>query len=99
MDVHWQPYITRCAFCSISYTVVAKLETFEEDLRFIGRLAGVTFSKIVSHHSSGGRTDRLARQYFQQMDRHTVWRLYKLYQMDFELFGYSPDMYLDMAQP
>ena len=98
MDVHWQPYIARCAFCSISYTIVAKLETFKEDLSFIGRLAGVTFEQIVSHFSSGGSTRSLARRYFRQLDRQTVWQLYQLYQIDFELFGYSPDLYLDMAQ-
>ena len=98
MDVHWQPYIARCAFCSINYTVVAKLETFQDDLMFIGRLAGVTFKEIVSHDSSGGRTEKLSKKYFGQMDRQTVWQLYQLYKMDFELFGYSPGLYLDMAR-
>jgi len=97
MDVHWEPYTARCGYCSIQYSVIAQLETFQEDLHYIGRLAGVTFSQIVTHHSSGNTTS-LAREYFRQMDRHTVWKLYQLYQIDFELFGYSPDLYLEIAQ-
>ena len=97
MDVHWEPYTARCGYCSIQYSVIAQLETFQDDLHYIGRLAGVTFSQIVTHHSSGNTTS-LAREYFRQMDRHTVWKLYQLYQIDFELFGYSPDLYLEIAQ-
>ena len=82
----------------MNYTLVAKIETLNEDLKFLGILAGVIFPDIKSHESSGGRTQHLAIKYFQKLTKKTVWRLYKRYQLDFEMFNYSPQAYLDIAQ-
>jgi len=98
LDKHWKPFISRCAFCDIPYRVIAKAETFEEDQLYIGQLAGVKLEQVESHHSSGGSTRDLARGYFQQLDTNTVDKLYKLYQVDFEMFGYSPELYLSYAK-
>ena len=96
LDRHWQPYISRCAFCDVPYRVIGKAETFQEDQLFIGHLAGVQLEHIVA----GGSSSRdLARQYFGQLDRRTVDRLYRLYQVDFQMFGYSPDLYFSYARP
>ena len=99
LDKHWKPYISRCAFCDIPYRVIARAETFLEDQLYIGQLAGVQLEHVESHHSSGGSNRDLARQYFGELDRRTVDRLYALYQMDFEMFGYSPNLYLSYARP
>jgi len=98
LDKHWKPFISRCAYCDIPYRVIAKAETFEEDQQYIGQLAGVQLEHVETHHSSGGSTRDLAKRYFQQLDRRTVDRLYALYQVDFEMFGYSPNLYLSYAK-
>ena len=71
----------------------------EEDLHYIGQMAkGVKFKKIESNTSGGGSTRSLARKYFGQLDRDLVMKLYKFYQVDFEMFGYSPEEYLHWAK-
>jgi len=99
LDKHWKPFISRCAFCDIPYRVIAKAETFQEDQQYIGQLAGVELDQVETHHSSGGSTRDLARKYFEQLDTRTVDKLYNLYQVDFEMFGYSPDLYRRYARP
>ena len=56
-------------------------------------MAGIQFEDIQEHKSSGGGTDELARKYFEQLDRQTVDELYEFYKVDFEMFGYSPELY------
>jgi len=29
---HWRPFVSRCAYCTTNYTLIAKFETFKEDL-------------------------------------------------------------------
>ena len=53
---------------------------------------------LETHVSSGGSTKELARKYFSEMDIDTVKRLYQLYKVDFEMFGYTPDEYFKIAR-
>ena len=43
LNVHWQPFISRCGYCDIPYKVIAKAENFAEDQKFIGKLANIDF--------------------------------------------------------
>ena len=52
---------------------------------------------LESHGSSGGDTGELARRYFSQLSLDTMQRLYQLYQVDFNMFGYSPQLYYHLA--
>ena len=51
-----------------------------------------------THVSSGGSTRDLARKYFSELDIMMVRRLYEFYKVDFEMFGYSPDEYFEIAK-
>ena len=73
--------------------MIARMENFAEDQEMIGRLANVTFSKIRSNVSSGGGTQNLAREYFSNISEDLKEKLYKIYQVDFELFNYNPDIF------
>ena len=96
---HWLPYIKSCALCNFDYTAVGKLETMQQDLLFIGQMAGTELVKNVSTNpSSGGSTSQLAKEYFSQVDRGDVIKLYQLYKIDFDMFGYSADDYINMAK-
>ena len=116
LDRHWRTFIAQCGFCDINYTVIAKSESFTEDLKFIEKLANVDFKNIGglyrdilikifliniltvgSHHSSGGSTKELAKKYFSELSLGTVKKLYEVYKVDFEMFGYSPQLYYDYA--
>ena len=53
---------------------------------------------ILESNESSGNTRELARKYFSQISLETVKNLYSLYKIDFELFGYSPELYYGYAQ-
>lgn len=40
-DEHWSPIYQFCTPCSINYTLIAKMETFERDSEYIIRQAGL----------------------------------------------------------
>ena len=44
---HWKPFSLKCSFCEINYRVIAKIEAFERDRKFIGRLVGVDFENLM----------------------------------------------------
>ena len=44
LNVHWQPFISRCGYCDIPYKVIAKAENFAEDQKFLGKLANIDFN-------------------------------------------------------
>ena len=46
LDNHWKPFISRRAYCDISYSIIARAETMDEDQKYIGQMANVTFHKI-----------------------------------------------------
>ena len=41
MNIHWMPYISACSYCNINYTVIQKMETFEEDQEAIVTIASM----------------------------------------------------------
>ena len=48
--------------------------------------------------SSGGSTKDLARKYFSELELDRVKDLYSVYKVDFEMFGYSPEEYFNVAR-
>ena len=95
MNHHWKPFITHCKYCSVPFTVIGKLETMKQDLHYISQMAGVEFKQgVYKHKSSGGSTADLTRRYFRELDRDVVRQLYQLYQVDFEMFGYSAESFI-----
>ena len=46
-----------------------------------------------SHVTRGKSSDNLVEKYYSELDLPTMKRLYKLYEMDFVLFDFSPDVY------
>ena len=35
VNEHWRPYNAICLYCDINYNVIGRVETFEEDVRYI----------------------------------------------------------------
>ena len=42
-------------------------------------------------------SDVLAEKYFGQLTKQQVLRLYEMYKIDHDMFGYHPQIYIDMA--
>jgi hypothetical protein len=98
MNVHWMPYINACSYCNNNYTVIQKMETFEEDKEAILSMVGLT-----NLRGKGGKAKHanmrhgipssceLTKIYFKKLSADLVLKVYKIYQHDFESFGYSVD--------
>ena len=50
-----------------------------------------------THLNSGGTAKDRARKYFRELKIETVRKLYEVYKVDFEMFGYSPSLYYNNA--
>ena len=69
--------------------MIVKLETFNEDKTYVSKLFGLEFQEIQARKSAGGSTAKVSKEYFSMLDNTTVERLYNIYKIDFEMFGYS----------
>ena len=52
LNNHWKPFISRCHYCDVRYSIIARAETIREDQKYIGHMANVTFHQILksSHY-------------------------------------------------
>ncbi|XP_043471620.1 carbohydrate sulfotransferase 9-like [Leptopilina heterotoma] len=95
-DDHWMPYYLYCTPCLLNYDFIAKVETLWQDQIFtIHKLKLDKKIKPNWRHNNG--QSNASRIYFSQLNKDMVQRLYKKFQLDFELFGYSPDEYYNYA--
>ncbi|XP_068237527.1 carbohydrate sulfotransferase 11-like isoform X2 [Palaemon carinicauda] len=100
IDPHWRPIYDRCAPCDFHYDVIAKVETFYEDQKYIRELTGLSNNSSDmkanglprAHSSKGPSSVKLTKEYFSLLSEEDKDRVYKAYFFDFYLFGYSPDV-------
>ena len=65
----------------------------EEDLHYIGKMAGLELGMEHKNKNVGGKTYELAGKYFGLLDKKVVMELFQLYRVDFEMFGYTVDSF------
>ena len=65
----------------------------DEDSEEILNMIEVEEKLSHSPMTRGKSSDQTAEEYYSQLDVQTLDRLYKLYEMDFILFDFSPDKY------
>ncbi|XP_077380694.1 carbohydrate sulfotransferase 12-like [Festucalex cinctus] len=92
---HWRQVYRLCHPCQVKYDFIGRLETLETDAEQLLKLLQVDH---LLRFPSGARNRTAAsweRDWFAQIPVSTRTELYKLYQPDFELFGYpKPDSVL-----
>ncbi|XP_030628281.1 carbohydrate sulfotransferase 12-like [Chanos chanos] len=88
-DEHWRQMYRLCHPCQINYDFIGKMETIEEDSEHLLRILRV--DNIVS--LPPGNTNRTAeswvREWYANIPDEWKRKLYKIYESDFKLFGYS----------
>ena len=118
---HWQPQYMHCNYCDIDYDIIGRVETLEDDMKYIAQLNDFTSSlpteKEKWHvHPSGGKRfapapnswkhdikykntkENKTIQYLSSLGPKQLTDLYTMYQLDFEIFGYSVHPYVDNAK-
>ncbi|XP_051940682.1 carbohydrate sulfotransferase 12-like isoform X1 [Hippocampus zosterae] len=89
---HWRQVYRLCHPCQVKYDFIGRLETLETDAEHLLKLLQVDH---LLRFPSGARNRTAAsweRDWFAQIPVSMRTELYKLYQPDFELFGYpKPD--------
>ncbi len=85
MDNHWRHQYYSTYQDSIDYHFIGKLESFDEDFSFImNKLGALEYYKQEARHATGSAS-KLREYYTDDL----LNRVYKLYQVDFETFGYT----------
>ena len=98
MDLHWRPYDQMCSFCRMKFSVISKLETFDEDREMILSMVGIAGerSKLHSVEEHGGRgvsTCQLTREYFADVPELVKEKLRNIFSLDFLMFDYDSFLY------
>ncbi|XP_071951227.1 carbohydrate sulfotransferase 11-like [Antedon mediterranea] len=93
---HWQDMKSICSPCKINYDYIAKLETIKDDSEFILRNFNVsdeiTFPE--AHNSNPTDSKNQYYRYYDQLTLGVIKKLWNVYKLDFELFGYpKPDLF------
>lgn len=98
-DDHWIPYYLFCTPCLLNYDIIAQLETLNRDQMYVIKSAGLEglIKPRWTHKTANYQAGEIAKRYFSQLSREELKKLYEKYKLDFELFGYEMDDYLQLA--
>lgn len=85
---HWLPFWFRCAPCTVTYDFIGKMETFSRDKKYLYNKLGIgnIFRDTWINRSNSSEKQK---EYFSQITKVELLKLYQKYYEDFLLFGYS----------
>ncbi|XP_077992531.1 carbohydrate sulfotransferase 11-like [Glandiceps talaboti] len=94
-NMHWRPQYLNCDVCNQHFDIIGKFESIQDDalyvLNRINASQRIHFPKLersASHVTNSSRDD-IYSSYFSYVSRENITNLYKLYELDFKLFGYE----------
>lgn len=87
---HWEPIANLCAPCHVKYNLIGKYETLIDDSALALQTLNVDWVTFPAGQRTSGTSEKL-RRYYDNLPIHMIRNLYKLYETDFKLFGYSLD--------
>jgi len=95
----WKSYYAKCLPCDVKYDVIIKLETHDEDERWLIHTRNLTQLNRVKdwrhqHASSSQRNNLIS-----ELDKGQLDSIYKNFQVDFEMFNYTMDKYFPIVKP
>ena len=76
----------------MSYDLVMKVETLQSDWEVLRRISGRELPEL-KHLNNNLNDQGTYRDFISQLSTQTLQKLYQIYRLDFELFGYSLDFY------
>ena len=100
INQHWRPYVSKCSYCDVSYDVIGRMETWNDDIDYIILKRGLEnvlpLQKAESSHYNPTKpnTSKMTKEYFSKLSKKQKEDLYHIFRIDFELFDYDPEIYL-----
>ncbi|KAL7648718.1 UNVERIFIED_CONTAM: hypothetical protein RMT77_000625 [Armadillidium vulgare] len=99
LSEYLKPFWSQCNVCDSDYHVVLKLENIEKDKIFfaiLGNLKSVKKKKNKEWQNriQGTSSYKVSSDYYNQLTKKQILKLYKIYKHDFELFGYDTKMFI-----
>jgi len=94
-DYHWKTMDFECSPCFVDYTIVTKQETSATDAKFVterAHLQGLTH--LPGQYSDSPLLSSGLIDFYRDIPKDIIKKLYKIYFVDFLLFGYSIDEFL-----
>ena len=86
---HWQSISLRCQPCRFVYDYILDIQTAVEDSEYVfGQLNFNT--GLPSFHSSSKSSKRPLEDYYRNIPKDLIKKVYSKYYLDFVLFGFSP---------
>ena len=105
MDGHWKPFLKNCHHCFVHYNIIGRMESFQEDVQYIiikHKLENIlpinntlNFRSLNSKSLNKIDAKQASLEKFSQLTKTEIKKLYELYRLDFELFNYDLDIYLN----
>lgn len=85
----------------VNFTVIAQIETLTRDQEYVIRHAGLAEElplgrrghREALNKARGAPTNELIERYFRQLSKDQMMALYRIYRIDFDMFGYDADKY------
>lgn len=101
-DVHWIQYYKHCAICNIRYNFVLKLDDYTYgQINYIFSKFGLDKNKVYFpklEETRGGYTNfDTTCKYFANLTQDIVLKLYEKYKIDFEMYNYNVNQYINCA--
>ena len=87
-DEHWQPVATRCRVCQLKYSHILHYEAMETEWQHFLEDINLADEMKLPWENKGSSGTKLM-DYFSNITDGEKDQLYKKYQTDFEIFGYS----------
>ncbi|XP_064088916.1 carbohydrate sulfotransferase 10-like isoform X2 [Macrobrachium nipponense] len=98
MNRHWRPYSTNCRPCHVPFDYIVKLETFEEDLRYLVLKLGIKEINVTTQKNKSSKSKSPTYEaYYRNISDDIIARLYAIYKEDFRLFGYEVPQFVKEA--
>lgn len=85
---HWEPITELCNPCAVKYNVIGKYETLVDDSTLALHLVGADEVAFPAGQKTSGTYDLMSK-YFEPFPIRVTKNLYKIYEQDFKLFGYT----------
>ncbi|XP_019632000.1 PREDICTED: carbohydrate sulfotransferase 9-like isoform X1 [Branchiostoma belcheri] len=90
-DVHWESFSKLCLPCEIDYDFIAHTDTLASDIRLFLKKNNVTAREDIlpEHQLRRANDETVFGDVFGQVPREKIMSIRRIYQEDFDMFGYS----------